>query len=287
MSYVALDDNFPDHPKVAGLSDKSFRLHISVLCRCGRFLTDGEASKGLLVSVRYGSNAAAIKELLDAGLWEREGEGYRVHDYLVYNPSKAQVQAKRDAAKERMVRVRSQSVRANTEGTDPERSPEVPGSFALPRSPSPPLPLSDPEPEIIAVPALAVVPQTEPTPTPKPPSKPRAVPTAPHPVVVAHYSAEFERLRGSKPGFGPREGKAISAILARYGGDVEKCKRVLTNGLSARYGNPQTVLTIANDPDKWLNSQQQAPQSQARRVAKQQDGDWQLPVAHTVEELGF
>jgi hypothetical protein len=34
---------------------------------------------------------AATTRLLSVGLWERDGDGYRVHDYLKYNPSAEQV----------------------------------------------------------------------------------------------------------------------------------------------------------------------------------------------------
>jgi hypothetical protein len=262
MSYVALDDNFPDHPKVAGLSDKAFRLHIAVLCRCGRFLTDGEAGKGMLVSVRYGTNAAAIKELVDAGLWEREGEGYRVHDYLVYNPSKAQVQAKRDAAKERMHAVRSHRVRANTESTASERSQELSEKCALPRSPSPSPPLSDPEfPSTSAEPPVdGASPQLALTPAPESESKrqrkpnPKREPTGNpnHKPLIEHYDAEFRRLRGGEPPpFGGREAGAVKRLLDQVGNDLERAKRIVSNGLSAQLGNPQTIVSIAADPARW------------------------------------
>ena len=41
MSWVRLDDNFPNHPKVVGLSDQAFRLYISGLCYASHYLTDG------------------------------------------------------------------------------------------------------------------------------------------------------------------------------------------------------------------------------------------------------
>lgn len=113
MTYLLMDDGFDDHPKVGVLSDKAFRLHVSVMCRCCRYLTDGLVTRGLLASVRYGSNAAVIRELVEARLWEEDPEGYRVHDFLDRNPSAADVLAKREAARERMRGARSKKVRAN------------------------------------------------------------------------------------------------------------------------------------------------------------------------------
>jgi hypothetical protein len=41
MTWVRLDDQFPDHPKVVNLSDRAFRLHVWGICYSARFLTDG------------------------------------------------------------------------------------------------------------------------------------------------------------------------------------------------------------------------------------------------------
>jgi hypothetical protein len=41
MSWVRLDDSFPEHPKVIALTDAAFRAHVRGLCYAGRFLTDG------------------------------------------------------------------------------------------------------------------------------------------------------------------------------------------------------------------------------------------------------
>lgn len=37
MTCVKLDDAFADHPKVVGLTDRAFRVHVRALCYCGRF----------------------------------------------------------------------------------------------------------------------------------------------------------------------------------------------------------------------------------------------------------
>ena len=47
MAWIKIDDSFPDHPKVIGLSDKAFRIHIEGLCYSGRFLTDGLIPMGV------------------------------------------------------------------------------------------------------------------------------------------------------------------------------------------------------------------------------------------------
>jgi hypothetical protein len=125
MTWARLDDSFPEHPKVAALTDSAFRLWTTALCYSARNLTDGLISP---VALRYcGSNAnlsrpgRTASTLVTAGLWEAEGDAYRIHDYLDYNPSKADVERDREAARERMRRRRSGEVRVNGSG---ERSRE-------------------------------------------------------------------------------------------------------------------------------------------------------------------
>ncbi|KKL89691.1 hypothetical protein LCGC14_1912240, partial [marine sediment metagenome] len=45
------------------------------------------------------SKPKAIKlaaRLIEVGLWERNGTGYAIHDYLDYNPSKKELEARRE-----------------------------------------------------------------------------------------------------------------------------------------------------------------------------------------------
>lgn len=109
MPWVKLDDHFPDHPKVDTLSDGAFRLHVAGLCHCARMLTDGfvayERVPRLVPKFRRGQ----VEELVTAGVWESSDGGWSIHDYLVYNPSRAKVLADRAAAAERAQRSRERS----------------------------------------------------------------------------------------------------------------------------------------------------------------------------------
>ena len=46
MTWLRIDDAMVDHPKIIGLSDGAFRLHITALCYCARHLTDGTYGAG-------------------------------------------------------------------------------------------------------------------------------------------------------------------------------------------------------------------------------------------------
>ncbi|MFD3520473.1 hypothetical protein [Streptomyces sp. NPDC058653] len=109
MPWVRLDDRFPSHRKVALLSDRAFRLHVSAICWCAENLTDGHVSDRELTLVAHVRGVkATAKQLEDAGLWDRVDGGWVVHDYLDYNPSRDQVLAerKKNAARQEAFRQR-------------------------------------------------------------------------------------------------------------------------------------------------------------------------------------
>ena len=104
MSWAKFDDRFPNHPKVLSLSDAAFRMHVSAICYCCDQLTDGFVAAcvpdSLPKSPRGKSLRRAIESLEATGLWEKTAGGWLVHDFLDWNPSAAQVLAKRTARAE-------------------------------------------------------------------------------------------------------------------------------------------------------------------------------------------
>lgn len=110
MTWVKLDDGFPDHPKVLRLSDAAFRLHVSALCYSGRYLTDGVIAKEVVWRI---GDEKAVPQLVKNGLWIVEGDHYRIHDYLAHQSSKVQVEAEKQANRERVKK--SQAKKTNGE----------------------------------------------------------------------------------------------------------------------------------------------------------------------------
>ena len=90
MTYVRIDDNMPWNPKVARLSLVAFRVYVGSICYAGQNTTDGKIERAVLTLIPYAS-AKAIKELVTGGLWEEIPEGWFIHDYLLYNRSRAQI----------------------------------------------------------------------------------------------------------------------------------------------------------------------------------------------------
>lgn len=124
MPYVKIDDGIFRNPKVVQISSSAKLIYIASICYCGQSLTDGfiptNAARMLAADAGVSYSARFINELLSAGLWDEVRGGYAVHDYLAYNESAQKVQAKKDAARERMNQRRSHDVRANIDGTSEE-----------------------------------------------------------------------------------------------------------------------------------------------------------------------
>jgi hypothetical protein len=107
-TYIRVHDGMPDHPKVGALSDRAFRLLIETWCWCSRHLTDGRVPRG---TWNRQATPKARRELVEAGLVEDLGsEGVVMHDYLVHQRSRAEVE---EVAVERREAARKASVKAN------------------------------------------------------------------------------------------------------------------------------------------------------------------------------
>lgn len=114
MSWAKLDDAFADHPKVVGLSDAAFRLHVTAILYAARYETDGEIPGGALD--RMGGSPGCAAELADAGLWDITPGGYAIHDYLKYNPSREQRDELRRRAADRQERWRNERTNSVSNG---------------------------------------------------------------------------------------------------------------------------------------------------------------------------
>lgn len=112
MPWLRIDDKMTDHPKISGLSDAAFRLHLSGMTYCARHLTDGFIDSSEVPRLVQKYKPSALKELVSRGIWyERhlldEFTVYEIHGFLDWNDSREHVEAKRQAARERMERIRA------------------------------------------------------------------------------------------------------------------------------------------------------------------------------------
>jgi hypothetical protein len=97
MVWVRLEDDIADNPKLAAVDDHAFAVYVCGLAYCNRNLTDGLIPTGIGLTLRHcgGKAKQAIMALVTARLWEPVDGGWRVHDFLDYQPSRRKVETER------------------------------------------------------------------------------------------------------------------------------------------------------------------------------------------------
>ena len=123
MTRIKLDDAFADHPKIADLSDRAFRVHITALLYCGKYLTDGVIPEPIANRFCVSNARRIISKLTDTGLWKVVEGGYEINDYLKYQTSKAQAEMEKETNRLRAAKARKLRAEALRNGvTTTERS---------------------------------------------------------------------------------------------------------------------------------------------------------------------
>ncbi len=147
MGWLKLDDLYDDHPKIVGLHPLAELLDVRGMLYGSRLKTDGFVPRGQLEALgrRIPAVAKKVAELVAAGRWhdgpsdccpDPGGKGWWIHDFLVYNPSRAERDNERAAAAERMAKARanknprSKNVPANKTAGSPEVRANTPDAFA-------------------------------------------------------------------------------------------------------------------------------------------------------------
>jgi len=111
MAWARIDDNMPDHPKLARLGllrPLAGWLHVCGICYATRYLTDGFIPAGQVVALTrfdhvgyetggvpgmfsVGEDADPLtlaEALVSVGMWHHARGGYLIHDFLDYNPAR-------------------------------------------------------------------------------------------------------------------------------------------------------------------------------------------------------
>lgn len=103
MTYVLLDDNYPNNPKVEPLTIQAKYLYVCGLCYCNRNLTDGALTAKAVKKILLEADVRQkhVVELMDAGLWDRAADGFLVHDWGDVNHPAEVVKAKRKEVSEK------------------------------------------------------------------------------------------------------------------------------------------------------------------------------------------
>ena len=101
MSWIPLDDGFHSHRKVVTAGLEAVGLHCRVLSWCGASLTDGYVPAALVREFAGARAARLAQRLVDAGLWERDDDGWRVHNWQLRNASAQSIRAERGLLSEK------------------------------------------------------------------------------------------------------------------------------------------------------------------------------------------
>lgn len=217
MPWFKVDDAFHSHPKVMGLSPAAVGVWTLAGAWSANYLTDGEVQANILR--RFGGTSEMIQELCDSGLWIDNGDGtYQFKDWSDYQPVKADVDAEREAARERMRQVRAK--KKGTDGASPVRANASRTTEEVRVTPTQPVP-SRPE--------GSKEPSTD----------------APSPEFDAFWSAFPSERKANKPGCRKKFAQAAKTV------DPQK----IISAAAAYRDDPNREAKYTVSPHRWLNEE--------------------------------
>jgi hypothetical protein len=145
-SWFKLSTGFPDHPKIAGLSDAAFRLHVTAMARTAGALGDGWVPDALPRGIPTRTRKRVVEELETARLWEPAPGGWHIHGWTEEQRTSADIERIREQNRERSRRFRNASRNGERDAlrdalvTEPEekrRDREVPSRLLVNEGPEP------------------------------------------------------------------------------------------------------------------------------------------------------
>ena len=95
MTWFKIDDSFWGHPKRVATPPAALGVWVTAGSWCAQQLTDGKVPAHMLAL--FAGRPEDADNLVQSGLWETLEDGWLFHDWHDWQPSRAQVQEKRDA----------------------------------------------------------------------------------------------------------------------------------------------------------------------------------------------
>lgn len=105
MTWFKVCDTLWGHDKVEVAGLEAMGLWVLAGSKCGQQLSNGFITDASVLKV--GGTPELAERLVEAGLWLKVPGGYLFHDWEDNNPTREQVQTRREADKERKRRVRA------------------------------------------------------------------------------------------------------------------------------------------------------------------------------------
>ncbi len=115
MPWFNIDDRMWSHPKFIGLPDPAIGLWVRAGAWAAGHLTDGFVPDEAIPLL---GKRTAITTLVQRGLWCRVDGGYQFHDWADWNRTREQVEADREAAKERQRKFRNRKPKPQRQRPD-------------------------------------------------------------------------------------------------------------------------------------------------------------------------
>lgn len=105
MAWVRFDNGLGGHRKALELSEELYLpalgLLVLAVCYCDQQRTDGYIPTKALPRVAFGDYASAAAELVRVGFFHEVEGGYQINDYLEWQMSAAQIEARSESQRQR------------------------------------------------------------------------------------------------------------------------------------------------------------------------------------------
>ena len=99
MTWFKVDDKLSGHPKAKAAGNRAMGLWVMAGSYSASYLTDGFVSREFVKEHRYGLRDAEV--LVEVGLWIPVEGGWQFHDWSQANPTRTQIESKREADRRR------------------------------------------------------------------------------------------------------------------------------------------------------------------------------------------
>lgn len=245
MAWVRIDDQFTDHPKAAEAGPLGIAMQVAALCYSNRHLTDGFISYAVAARLLDWTGIAkdldwdkpdqqvmgwkitwqeVAEKCEEAGLWDAVDGGWRIHDYLEYNPGRADALAKRQDISAKRAQAGRKGL-ANRWQTDSKRDSKTPSNANQNDSPNPnPNPIEKETPR-------AARPQDEPAAVPVVESIAQITGEKPYDILAAFALACESDLAAAAPAWKQKQ-LAVAKRLLEQGYGTDKVRRYIAYRLS-------------------------------------------------------
>jgi hypothetical protein len=136
MPWFKVDDQLAFHPKAIAAGNAALGLWVRAGSWCAAHVTQGALPTHMVRTL--GAQRRDAEKLVSVGLWTRTEEGYEFKDWADYQPTKEQVEARREADRLRQSRRRASVSHGVTPGVTPGVTDTV--SHSTPSRPVPSVP---------------------------------------------------------------------------------------------------------------------------------------------------